>query len=103
MVGRGSGKLKEVGCYLVYMSNPASFQVYYDEDEERSHSSIRDELNESISEMEGVNDVSVEKIIETRPNVAVVRVDFDESKTFVDDLEYEISTLPFIHNASTKV
>lgn len=86
------------------MANPATFTVYYNEEEERSVASVRNELNQSIEDLAGVEWVSVEQVnVDSVPNMAVVRVSFDEDETFSDELEFEISSFSFVHNAIEKV
>lgn len=81
------------------MANPEKVRVHYDEDVEKTETQVRDELYTEISKIDGVLSVDVGQVIMGVPYSAIVEVEFDESETSSDTLVYEISTLPFVHNA----
>lgn len=83
------------------MANPETIKVYYDEEETRTESKAREELVRAISSIDGVVNVEVNRVFTNRPVESVVTVEFDESVFTSDSLEYEISTLGFVHNASS--
>lgn len=82
------------------MPNPATLRVYYDEDaEDMSEREIQTQLEEAIENIDGVNNVHVGAIFTNRPYEAVVDIEFDETDLSSDELEHQISSFDFLHNA----
>lgn len=83
------------------MSNPANLRVYYDEDiDSLDEDDITEQLENEISGINGVTEVNVENVFTSRPYEAVVEVYFDEVDISSSELEQEVSSFSFLHNAS---
>lgn len=93
------------------MANPVTLRVHYKEDvdytsiaQNKSMSAVENrieaELTKELEALEGVTSVSVDTIhAGAEPYQAEVTVEFDESTTSSDTVEYEVSTISFVHNA----
>lgn len=81
------------------MPNPAKVRVYYNEELNRTAEEAKDELPEAVGGINGVEQVEVERVLPGQAYQAVLLVSFDESVISSEELEYEISSLSFLHNA----
>lgn len=80
--------------------NPTGIRAYYNEDIDRSAPDVRDELKESVNDIDGVTDVTVTDVwASSRPIEAQLTVEFDEADTDSSTVEFDISCLSFLHNA----
>lgn len=77
-------------------------KVVYDEERDRTSDEMTAELEEEIGFLYGVDSVTVEQTNTARPPSAVVSIEVDETTINPSELEFDVSTLDFLHNAMTK-
>lgn len=74
-------------------------RVVYDEDRDRTDDEITREISEEVSELYGVEEVTVTDTNTARPPIGFATVSFDENLVDASEVVYEVSTLDFVHNA----
>jgi hypothetical protein len=82
------------------MSNPQKYKVVFDEDlSSVSEEEAKDMVSVHIDKLDGIESVEFGRVIDSIPVDVIVEVGFDGTNWSSEELEYELSTLDFVHNA----